>query len=470
MTPVDRLMIWAALAASPMANVAAQSALWARQVGTTADEDSVEIAVDGSGNAYVTGWTNGALGGPNAGGSDYYLAKYDQSGTRLWLRQAGTSAADIAISLAVDGSGNAFVTGFTEGNLGGPNSGLSDAFLAKYDPSGTLLWTRQTGTAAEDWSTGIGLDQAGNAYLTGYTGGSLGGPNAGLDDAFLAKYDAEGNQVWIRQLGTSAAEDGNSVAVDTAGSAYLIGWTSGGLAGPNAGLVDAFMARYDSSGTLLWTRQIGTTGKDYGYSVALDNAGNPYFSGYTDGSLFGTTNGNIDVFLAKYDATGTALWTRQIGTAAPDFGYGLATDSAGNPYICGATQGSLGGATAGGLDAFLAKYSTSGNQLWARHMGTPEAEQWNGIAVDASGGVFVTGNTGGSLAGAKAGKNDIFLAKYAPPPCPADFNHDGFVTGDDFDSFSLAFINGDNTADFDHNGFVTGDDFDAYVAAFQAGC
>ncbi len=458
------------LAISPLAHVAAQDLLWVRQAGTAQSESGTGVAVDGAGNAYITGYSSGNLGGTNVGNIDAFLAKYDAAGTLLWTRQIGTTANDYSRGVAVDGSGNAYITGHTNGSLGGPNAGSLDAFLAKYDASGTLLWTRQTGTGANEDARGVAVDSAGNAYLTGYTNGSLGGANAGLEDAFLAKYDTSGTLLWTRQTGTASSDEGYGVAVDRAGNAYITGYTHGNLGGPSAGGNDAFLTKYDALGTRLWARQIGSPAYDYATGVAVDRTGNAYVTGWTLGSLGGPQAGLGDAFLLKFDASGDLLWKRQTGTTVGDVGRGVAVDSAGSVYITGETQGDLGGLSAGSTDIFLTKYEAWGLPLWTRQIGTPTLEYGFSLAVDGAGGVYIAGYTTGSLGGPSEGSNDYYLAKFGPPPCPADFNHDGFVTGDDFDSFSLAFIAGDAAADFDGDGFVTGDDFDAYVAAFEAGC
>jgi hypothetical protein len=118
------------------------------------------------------------------------MARAEQAYDLAWVRQMGTTANDYSNSVAVDGLGNVYISGYTNGSLGGPNAGYEDAFLAKYDSSGSLLWTRQMGTTAWDGSYSVAVDGLGNAYISGYTGGSLGGPSAGYRDAFLAKYTA----------------------------------------------------------------------------------------------------------------------------------------------------------------------------------------------------------------------------------------------------------------------------------------
>jgi hypothetical protein len=373
------------------------------------------VAIDGAGNAYISGYTFGSLGGPNAGHCDAFLAKYDGSGGLLWTRQLGTSSYDESFSVAVDGSGNAYISGWTDGSLGGPNAGCTDAFLAMYDPAGTLLWTRQLGTGSSAASYSVAIDGSGNAYISGETDGSLGGPNAGYSDAFLVKYDLFGSLLWARQLGTASYDASWSVAVDGSGNAYISGVTEGSLGGPIAGIADAFLAKYDTSGVLLWTRQLGTGGWDETNSVAIDSSGNAYISGYTSDSLGGPyAGGGADAFLAKYDASGVLLWKRQLGTSGGDGSNSVAIDSSGNAYISGSTEGSLGSPNAGGYDAFLAKYDASGSLLWTCQLGTSDYDQSYSVAIDGSGNAYISGLTGGSLGGPNLGGMDAFLAKFSP--------------------------------------------------------
>ena len=223
-----------------------------KQLGTTADDFGFGVAVDGSGNVYVTGLTGGALdGNTNAGGPDIFLVKYDSAGKKQWTRQLGTSDYDAGHGVAVDGSGNVYVTGFTGGGLdGNTNAGNWDIFLVKYDSAGTKQWTRQLGTITYDYGYGVAVDGSGNVYVTGFTFGGLdGNTNAGGGDIFLVKYDSAGTKQWTRELGTTADDYGYGPAVDSTGNIFVTGETRGGLDGnTNAGGGDIFLVKYDSAG------------------------------------------------------------------------------------------------------------------------------------------------------------------------------------------------------------------------------
>jgi hypothetical protein len=147
-------------------------------------------AIDGSGGVYFGGWSGGSLGGPNAGGLDAWLALYDGAGSQQWIRQFGTSAEDNAYTAAPDASGGIFVGGWTAGSFGGTHAGNNDAWLARYDNTGNRVWTRQLGTSAEEVAQGAAPDGLGGVFVGGRTGGSLAAPSKGGLDAWVAHYES----------------------------------------------------------------------------------------------------------------------------------------------------------------------------------------------------------------------------------------------------------------------------------------
>ncbi len=388
---------------------------WGTQLGTAANDFSFSVAVDGVGNSYISGRTLGDLDGNNAGVNDAFLAKFDASGLLVWTKQLGTSSHDHSYSVAVDGAGRIYVSGFSAGNLAGINAGTYDAFLAKYDPNGNQLWSEQLGTTEEDYCQSVAVDGAGNAYISGYTKGSLGGTIAGGEDAFLIKYDPAGTLLWSEQLGTALHDRSYSVAIDAAGNAFIGGYTVGNLGGTNAGAYDTFLAKYDPNGTQLWTQQLGTSASDLSFALAVDGAGNALISGITLGDLDGNNAGSSDAYVAKFDPTGTLLWAEQLGTPAIDESWSVAADAAGNVFVGGHTNGVLEGASAGGTDIFLAKYGPTGNLLWIDQLGTSAGDFNRGVTVDGAGNVYVTGETFGSLMLGISGGSDAYLIKYAVP-------------------------------------------------------
>ena len=277
---------------------------WTRQLGTSAREDNYGVSADGLGNVYISGYTQGSLQGSNAGARDAFVAKYDAAGARLWIKQLGTTVDDRGWGVSADGIGNVYLAGTTAGGLQGANLGGTDAFLTKYDATGALLWTRQLGSTADDDGRNVYADGSGNVYISGFTSGSLQGSNAGLTDAFVSKYNSSGTLQWTRQLGTTSTDYSYGVTADASGNMYISGTTSGHFQGSGAITEDAFVAKYSSAGVLQWTQQLGTTTTaDRNFTVAADTLGNVFISGVTNGSLQGTNSGGFDAFVAKYDST-----------------------------------------------------------------------------------------------------------------------------------------------------------------------
>jgi hypothetical protein len=390
----------------------AYEVLWSQQIGTSVDDASRAVAVDASGNSYVSGHTKGDIGGTNAGFFDAFVTKHDPSGAVVWSQQIGTTNEDYSKGVAVDGSGNVYITGYTPGDLEGTSAGNNDAFLTKFNSSGALQWTRQIGTSSSDISNAVAVDSSGNAYISGSTYGVLGAANLGESDAFLTKFSSSGTLQWTQQVGSTGYDDSYAVAVDGSGNLYISGATYGDFEGTNAGETDAFVTKFNSSGVVQWTQQIGSSSYDESYSVAVDGSGNVYISGSTYGTLSGTSAGFYDAFLAKFNSSGVVQWTEQLGTAGTDMSYAMAVDSSGNACISGYTNGDFSGANAGGNDAILVKFDTSGTELWRQQIGTDESDKSYGVAVDSSGNAYISGETYGDLGGTNAGGADAFLVKF----------------------------------------------------------
>jgi len=295
--------------------------------------------------------------------------------TSSWTRQLGTSSYEWGNDVTTDSSGNIYVTGYTGGGLdGNTSSGKEDIFLVKYNSSdssgniyvtgGTKQWTKQLGTSSTEWGNGVTTDSSGNIYVTGYTGGGLdGNTNSGKEDIFLIKYNSSGTKQWTKQLGTSSLDVGIDVTIDSSGNIYVTGFTGGGLDGnTSSGKEDIILVKYNSSGTKQWTKQLGTSSLDEGNDITIDSSGNIYVTGYTGGGLDGnTSSGKNDIFLIKYNSSGTKQWTKQLGTSTFEEGSGVTTDPSGNIYVTGGTLGGLDGNTSSGSgDIFLVKYNSSG--------------------------------------------------------------------------------------------------------------
>jgi hypothetical protein len=386
-----------------------------KQFGTSSDDNVRGIITDSNGNFYVTGQTSGSLpGNTNLGGSDAFITKYDALGNQVWTKQFGSSADDNGFGITIDNNGNLYITGQTAGSLPGQtNKGQSDAFIAKYDTLGNQLWIRQFGSSQfsgagnENTNTnGISIDINGNIYITG---GVFGG------DAYIVKYDTSGTQLGTKRLGASNGK-GNGIITDGNGNFYTTGNAVGNLSGnTNQGLADAYIAKYDALGNQLWAKLLGTSASDFSNGISRDNNGNLYIVGNTSGSLLGNTSqGAQDAYIAKYDALGNQIWVQQFGTSTIDDASAIKIDSSNNIYVIGSTNGSLSGNTnLGAQDAYIAKYDALGNQIWVKQFGTSSSEVANGITINSNGTIYVTGSTNGSLPGnTNQGSSDAFIAAF----------------------------------------------------------
>ena len=385
---------------------------WIAQIGTIGNEGSTSVAVDGFGNAYITGSTYGDPNGPHGSANEAFVSKFDSSGNEAWTTYSGTSNDDLSRSIAVDALGNAYISGYTYGDLGGPNAGHSDAFLIKYDSGGNEVWATQIGTNDYEFSFSVAIDASGNAYISGKVNSYA----SSDENVYLGKYDSAGNEVWTTSFGTSGNDRSESIAVNASGDIYICGHTRGNLGGPHAGgYTDAYVSRLDSSGNRVWTTQIGTSAEDYSYSVAPDGFGNAYIAGRTKGDLGGPNAGSHDAFLSKFDSDGNELWRTQIGTSGWDESHSVAVDSSGNIYISGDTDGDLGGPNAGGYDPFLMKFDSGGNEVWRTQIGSISSDSISSIALDVWGNVFISGSTWGDFGGPNAGQYDAVLVKFEVP-------------------------------------------------------
>ena len=449
------------------------------------------IAVDNAGFAYVTGvtlsigfpTTTGVLQGP----SDAFVAKLDTNATGaaslVYSTYLGGNSADQGGGIAVDGSGNAYVTGFTASSnfptanpLDSSLGGVTDAFVAKLNNTGsTLVYSTYLGGARRDGGSGISLNGS-DVYVTGFTE-SADFPTTtgafdltcGIDgdcdfvsglgfrrDIFVTKIDPAvtpaAQLVYSTYLGGSATESGTGIAVDGAGNAYVAGNTNSNnfpttvgsfQPSPGGGLNDAYVVKLDPTATgaasLIYSTYLGGSGDDQGADIAVNSSGNAYVTGLTGSSNFPTANpldsslgGVTDAFVAKLNNTGSTLvYSTYLGGSGDDRGADIAVNSSDNAYVTGLTgssnfptanplDSSLGGVT----DAFVAKLNNTGSTLvYSTYLGGSGDDRGGGIAVDAGDGMgvfnaYVIGTTSSPnlptvnfFQGDNAGNGDTFVAK-----------------------------------------------------------
>jgi hypothetical protein len=311
-----------------------------------------------------------------------------------WLAQFGLEGNDFAWDIDADGQGIVYVAG--DGALPGQHffGGARDAFVRKYAANGHELWTRQFGTNGSDQCFAV-FRFCADSYVGGLTTGAFSGyVNLGGADAYLRKYDANGNERWTRQFGTAGNDEVIGIFVDTTGM-YVTGRVGGELPGQmHKGMFDAFVRKYDLDGNDLWTHQFGATGQDAAFRISGDDSG-IYVAGSVAGVLPGQTPaGGVDAFIRKYDGNGNEVWTRQFGTSAVDLAIDVNADAAG-VFLVGRTDGTLAGQTpGGGADAFVRQYDVDGNELWTRQFGTSLFDLARGVSVRDSV-VYVSGVVGG---------------------------------------------------------------------------
>jgi len=415
--------------------------VWGVHIGGAGSELAEAVCVDGDGNVLTAGTAFGELFGPFAGARDAFVAKHDANGNLLWGRQFGTTALDRATAVGVDGAGNVYTAGYSGGALFPSSPAGMTAFLAKHDADGNLVWGRQVGPV--DLLEPIGLAVDGNAvYITGAAG----------FDAMLTKFDLEGDLLWQRRFGTGDAQLGASVATDGLGAVYICGLVIEAMS------FDALLVKYSSSGSVLWSRRFDSGANDAADAVAVDPSGDVLVAGRTEGNLGAPTSG--PTFLRKYDPAGAVEWTRQFEGLATN----LAVDGDGNALLAGRTP-TVNPAV------LIVKVDGDGEELWSLDFGGPtiEAEAF-GIAVDAAGDAYVSGIAEGDLFEPSGGMVDAFTARLSGGSCYPDCDGSSVLDIFDFICFQDAFAIGAAYADCDGSTSLDIFDFICFQDAFVSGC
>src|SRR6202158_3200206 len=393
-------------------NPTGSALIYATYLGGSGGDFGSAIAVDGSGNAYVTGWTASAnfptanpLQASSRGLQDAFVTKLSPTGSSLvYSTYLWGNNDDFGRAIAVDGSGAAYVAGSTQSTnfptasaYQGTNRGGVDAFVSKINPSGSgFIYSTYLGGALVDEAWGIALDSTGAAYLVGTTlstdfptASAFRSTRVGSSDAFVTKLSSSGSLAYSTYLGGTGSDFGYGIAVDASGRAVAVGQTLStdfpifpppAAANPAfqqtiSGGSDAFVTRLSPAGsTLVYSTFLGGTSSEVAYGIALDASGNAFVTGETLSTnfpgvgSFQTAAGDVDVFVAQLNALGSALiYSTYLGGAAEDSGRAIAVDSAGNAYGTGQTQstnlpttsGSLQTTLGGGMDAFVAKVGPS---------------------------------------------------------------------------------------------------------------
>ncbi|AFG34825.1 Beta-propeller repeat protein [Fervidobacterium pennivorans DSM 9078] len=389
-------------------------------VGKESVTQRVAVKVDNSVDVGVYNITLKVTGGNIVKTVNLEVVVRLPSGTLIWSKQFGSNSEDEVCGLATDSQNNIIIAGSVKGNLDSNKMGVKDVFLRKFDFEGNLIWGRQFGSDYYDEAYGVAVDSNDNIIVVGYTYKTLGKESYGLVDAYIRKYDKDGNVIWTTQFGTKSSEVANSVAVDKFDNIYVAGYTWGNLEGVNKGAKDAYVCKFDPDGNIVWKRQIGTEYYDEIFNIAVDSQGNIYIAGYTWGVLGEKSNGSQDIIVAKLDTFGNLIWISQFGTDKLDEPHGIALDTAGNIYIAGYTNGSLftKKESTRDIDIIIVKLDKNGKivfgvQLDSNYSASSESYLGQDSALDivlsSDGKIFIVGGTTGNLAGKNQGYEDAFV-------------------------------------------------------------
>jgi len=335
---------------------------WTQLLGSNSYDAAQALTTGRDGSIYVSGFTYGSPDGQtNSGSTDAFITKFDSNGRKGWTRVVGTSADDQVQGMTSAKDGAIYITGYTNGNLNGQtNGGGADAFITKFNPDGTQGWTKLLGTSSDDSAYAATTATDGSIYIAGYTNGNLNGQtNAGGADGFITKFNPDGTKGWTKLLGTSGDDYASSLTTGADGAIYAAGITFGGLNGQaSIGSGDAFITKFNPNGDEQWTKLLGTNAYDAAYALTTGKDGSIYVSGGTYGSLDGQTNnsGGLDAYVTKFNPDGTKQGTKLLGTSSWNSAKALTVGADGSIYVGGFTydplrpDGSI-------VDAFVTKYS-----------------------------------------------------------------------------------------------------------------
>ncbi len=461
--------------------------VYATYLGGSDSDQAAGIAVDSQGSAYVTGYTtsfdfptanpfqgkfNGSIGF-TGNPFDVFVSKLTADGSALvYSTYLGGSDSDKASGIAVDAAGNAYVTGNTASANFPTTSGAfqpslpgrsNPTFVTKLNSTGSALSYSTYLGVGDSRGNGIAVDSSGNAYVTGTAfGGSFPATPGAFrttcfgTSAFVTKFNAAGSALVYSTCLGSGGTEATGIAVDSSGSAYVTGFTPltsfpttpgavqvvFGGAGPS-GANDAFVTKLNPAGSaLVFSTYLGGNGNDQANGIAIDSSGNVYVAGITSSGNFPLQNafqstpggGSYDAFVARLNATGTALlYSSFLGGNGVDIGTGIAVDSGGNAFVAGRTISanfpSVNSLTSRLRGVFITKVTSTGSIVYSGPLGNVDTGGSPAIAVDTSGSAYASGSAsegvdttpGAFQRAAAAGSSDAFVVKVAdiaPPPNP----------------------------------------------------
>lgn len=472
---------------------------WGTYYGGYGFDLGTVLSCDNAGNVYVTGasWfsmdiaTTGSYQYTSAGDFDAFLVKFNKDGDRLWGTYFGGPSVDYGFGLTCDAYNSIYLSGQTLSSSGIATTGSyqpsknaaigTDAFLAKFDSSGARIWATYYGGPGDDNGGFCAYDPKGYVYLTGFTNSTsdIAGSGfqntygGGTNDGFLAKFDTAGNFQWGTYYGGAGDDQSEGVASDGAGNVYIGGHTNStsGIASASAhqtaigGGYDDFVVKFDSAGARSWGTYYGGLNDEYTggfHTVACDKHGSVFLAGHSSstsgiastGSYQDTLNGGKDAFLVKFNTTGARTWATYYGGSDDDYGGAISCDAAGDIYWCGITHSANNMASGGAYqtvyggapsDAFLAKFSNSGDRVYGTYYGGGSLDEAYAVAFDNEGNAYISGGTVSTTGIATPGSflttfNNgiaVFLAKFCAGAIASSLNGSDSICAGSSNTYSI---------------------------------
>ena len=404
--------------------VFSQNVQWVKKGISPGFETGNAIACDDSGNVYAAGQIEYTSVFDNRtvssyGSHDILVVKYDRNGIIKWIHSAGGRGGDVANGMSIDASHNTYIAGEVEdtANFGSGiflvSSGANDIFLTKYNIGGNIVWAKRWGNTGNDKALAVAVAENGDCFITGYFSetisiGSTQISSSGGRDIFIAKINSSGNVQWTKKAGGNREDKGLGISLDKAGNIYVAGSFThsasfGSTTITNSGNNSAFIAKYNSNGSLQWAKAAGACCDTTQYrSVFVDENSNVYVAGSFKGDVdFGsnhfTSSGNSDIVIAKYNTNGSLQWAKQGGGIDEDIAYGINLDTVNHIIYVTGNVNAAGNfdlfqyTISGFKDIFVVAYDYSGNVLWDKINGGSRRDIGSAITSDRQGYIYTTG-------------------------------------------------------------------------------